>query len=140
VSIDMSPAFIKGCGEHLPNARITFDKFPIVWHASTAVDKMRHIEQRSDRSLKGMRWSLLKDRSRLSTEAAADLDGIGWPGCRPCACRSVRRDPIRSCRRKRRVPRNVLGIGPHEPVLEKHRFRQLDHVDVVMVAASHHVI
>jgi transposase len=76
VSIDMSPAFIKGCGEHLPNARITFDKFHVVWHASTAVDKMRRIEQRSDRSLKGMRWSLLKDRSRLSAEATADLDAL----------------------------------------------------------------
>jgi transposase len=76
VSIDMSPAFIKGCGEHLPNARITFDKFHVVWHASTAVDKMRRIEQRTDSSLKGMRWSLLKDRSRLSTEAAADLDAL----------------------------------------------------------------
>lgn len=76
VSIDMSPAFIKGCSEHLPNARITFDKFHVVWHASTAVDKMRRIEQRTDRSLKGMRWSLLKDRSRLSPEAAADLDTL----------------------------------------------------------------
>lgn len=76
VSIDMSPAFIKGCGEHLPNARITFDKFHVVWHASFAVDKMRRIEQRTDRSLKGMRWSLLKDRSRLSAEAAADLDAL----------------------------------------------------------------
>jgi transposase len=76
VSIDMSPAFIKGCAEYLPNARITFDKFHVVWHASTAVDKMRRIEQRTDRSLKGLRWSLLKDRSRLSAEAAADLDAL----------------------------------------------------------------
>jgi transposase len=76
VSIDMSPAFIKGCGEAFPNARITFDKFHVVWHANTAVDQMRRIEQRSDRSLKGLRWSLLKDRSRLSAEAAADLDAL----------------------------------------------------------------
>jgi transposase len=76
VSIDMSPAFIKGCAEHLPEARITFDKFHVVWHAGTAVDKMRRLEQRTDRSLKGMRWSLLKDRSRLSPEAAADLDAL----------------------------------------------------------------
>jgi Transposase len=41
VSIDMSPAFIKGCTEQLPNARITFDKFHVVWHATAAVDKMR---------------------------------------------------------------------------------------------------
>ena len=76
VSIDMSPAFIKGCAEQLPNARITFDKFHVVWHANTAVDKMRRIEQRTDKSLKGMRWSLLKDRSRLKPEAAADLDAL----------------------------------------------------------------
>ena len=76
VSIDMSPAFIKGCTAQFPNARITFDKFHVVWHASTAVDKMRRIEQRTDRSLKGMRWSLLKDRSRLSPEAATDLDAL----------------------------------------------------------------
>ena len=76
VSIDMSPAFIKGVTENLPNARITFDKFHVVWHASTAVDKMRRIEQRTDKSLKGMRWSLLKDRSRLKPEAADDLDAL----------------------------------------------------------------
>jgi transposase len=76
VSIDMSPAFIQGCAEQLPNARITFDKFHVVWHASTAVDRMRRIEQRTERSRKGLRWSLLKDRSRLSPEAAADLDAL----------------------------------------------------------------
>jgi transposase len=76
VSIAMSPAFIKGCTEQFPNARITFDKFHVVWHASSAVDKMRRIEQRTDRSLKGLRWSLLKDRSRLSPEAAADLHAL----------------------------------------------------------------
>lgn len=76
VSIDMSPAFIKGCTEQLPNARITFDKFHVVWHANAAVDKMRRIEQRSDKSLKGMRWALLKDRAKLKPEAAADLDAL----------------------------------------------------------------
>ncbi len=76
VSIDMSPAFIKGCTEQLPNARITFDKFHVVWHANAAVDKMRRIEQRADKSLKGMRWLLLKDRASLKPEAAADLDAL----------------------------------------------------------------
>ncbi len=76
VSIDMSPAFIKGCTEQLPNARITFDKFHVIWHANAAVDKMRRIEQRSDKSLKGMRWLLLKDRASLSPEAAADLHAL----------------------------------------------------------------
>ena len=76
VSIDMSPAFIKGVSEELPNARITFDKFHVIWHASVAVDKMRRIEQRTDKSLKGMRWSLLKDRSKLQPDAVADLDAL----------------------------------------------------------------
>ena len=76
VSIDMSPAFIKGCAEELPNARITFDKFHVVWHANAAVDKMRRIEQRGDKSLKGLRWSLLKDRADLEPDAAADLDAL----------------------------------------------------------------
>ena len=76
VSIDMSPAFIRGCAEHLPNARVTFDKFHVIGHANAAVDRMRRIEQRSDKSIKGMRWSLLKNRASLKPEAAADLDAL----------------------------------------------------------------
>lgn len=75
-SIDMSPAFIAGVSEHLPNARITFDKFHVIGHAATAVDKTRRIEQRTDKSLKGMRWTLLKDTAKLKPEAAADLDAL----------------------------------------------------------------
>jgi len=75
-SIDMSPAFISGITKHLPNARITFDKFHIIGHASAAVDKMRRIEQKTDKSLKGIRWTLLKDKSKLKPEAAADLDAL----------------------------------------------------------------
>jgi transposase len=37
VSIDMSPAFIKGVNEHLPDAWLTFDKFHVVAHASKAL-------------------------------------------------------------------------------------------------------
>lgn len=76
VSIDMSPAFIKGVAEHLPNARITFDKFHVVAHASTAVDKTRRLEQKTDPDLKGLRWALLKDRDRLPVAQRADLDAL----------------------------------------------------------------
>lgn len=76
VSIDMSPAFIKGVTKHLPNARITFDKFHVIAHASTAVDKTRRIEQKTDPSLKGLRWKLLRDRASLTPEARADLDAL----------------------------------------------------------------
>lgn len=76
VSIDMSPAFIKGVTESLPNARITFDKFHTVAHASLAVDKTRRLEQKADPDLKGLRWALLKDRHKLPAGQRADLDAL----------------------------------------------------------------
>lgn len=76
VSIDMSPAFIQACGAQLPNARITFDKFHVLRHANVAVDETRRAEQRSDKSLKGLRWTLLKDRAALAPQAALELDAL----------------------------------------------------------------
>jgi transposase len=76
VSIDMSPAFIKGVTDWLPNATITFDKFHVVAHASTAVDEMRRQEQRTDPTLKGLRWALLKNREALSGTQRDDLDDL----------------------------------------------------------------
>jgi transposase len=75
-SIDMSPAFIKGVTEVLPQARITFDKLHVMAHASTAVDKMRRSEQRTDPALKGLRWTLLKDPGKLSASQRADLAAL----------------------------------------------------------------
>jgi transposase len=76
VSIDMSPAFIKGVSDHLPNAKITFDKFHVIAHASQALDETRRREQKTDPALKGLRWALLKDRSKLSRDQALDLDRL----------------------------------------------------------------
>ena len=76
ISIDMSPAYILGVTKHLPNAQITFDKFHVIAHASTAVDKTRRIEQKTDPSLKGLRWKLLRDRGDLTPDARADLDAL----------------------------------------------------------------
>lgn len=76
VSIDMSPAYIRGVTEYLPAARITFDKFHVVAHASAALDRVRRQEQRTDPALKGLRWSLLKDRDRLNAAQRSDLDAL----------------------------------------------------------------
>ncbi|MEX3606571.1 MAG: transposase [Burkholderia sp.] len=51
---------------------ITFDKFHVVAHASKAVDPM----QRTDPELNGLRWSLLKDRDRLTAAQRADFDAL----------------------------------------------------------------
>lgn len=76
VSIDMSPAYIRGVSEHLPAARITFDKFHVIAQASAALDRVRRQEQRTDPALKGLRWSLLKDRDRLNAAQRSDLDAL----------------------------------------------------------------
>jgi transposase len=88
VAIDMSPAFIKGVTEHLPKVVITFDKFHVIAHASAAVDKMRRLEQKTDPALKGLRWALLKDRSKLSREQAYDLDHLVASFTTKCTARA----------------------------------------------------
>ena len=72
----MSPAFIKGVSQSLPNARITFDKFHVIAHASTAVDKTRRIEQKIDPALKEMRWKLLRRYGSLNADSRAELDSL----------------------------------------------------------------
>jgi transposase len=76
VSIDRSPAFIKGVDEHLPNARVTFDKFHVIAHANKAVDQTRRSEHRTEPTLKGLRWTLLKDVFKLDTKAWSALHDL----------------------------------------------------------------
>lgn len=76
VSIDMSPAYINGVEANFPHAAITFDKFHVIGHASHALDLTRRAEQKRDPNLKGMRWSLLKDRNKLGDARRADLDAL----------------------------------------------------------------
>jgi transposase len=76
VCIDMSAAFIKGVGEHLPSAQITFDKFHVIAHASEALDKTRRAEQKIDPELKGLRWPLLKNHKSLAPDQRKDLDHL----------------------------------------------------------------
>jgi len=75
-SIDMSPAFIRGVGDHLPNAQITFDKFHVIAQASRAVDQTRRLEQKRQPDLKGMRWKLLRDPGLLNPDARAELEQL----------------------------------------------------------------
>jgi len=53
VCIDMSPAFIKGVTESLPDAAITFDKFHAVKLINDAVDQVRRTEQKGQNLLRG---------------------------------------------------------------------------------------
>jgi transposase len=67
VCIDMSPAFIKGVGQTLPQAAITFDTFHAVQIVNAAVDQVRHDVQRSRPDLKKTRQLWLKNDSRHSS-------------------------------------------------------------------------
>lgn len=68
ISCDMSPAFIKGIKENLPNAKITFDKFHILKIINGAVDKVRRAEAKDNPLLKGSRYVLLKNECNLTSK------------------------------------------------------------------------
>jgi len=68
VSCDMSPAFIKGVGEQLPKAEITFDKFHILKIINEGVDQVRRKEAQGNPLLKGARYIFLKNNSNLTTK------------------------------------------------------------------------
>lgn len=68
VSCDMSPAFIKGIQENLPNAAITFDKFHILKIINEAVDEVRRAEAKTNPLLKGARYIFLKNEKNLTVK------------------------------------------------------------------------
>ena len=68
VSCDMSPAFIKGVKDNLPNAKITFDKFHILKLINKAVDEVRRIEAQSNPLLTGSRYIFLKNEKNLTAK------------------------------------------------------------------------
>jgi transposase len=76
VCIDMSPAFIKGTTEHLPQAEITFDKFHTVKIVNDAVDEVRREEQKSKPELKRTRYAWLKNESSLSAGQRETIESL----------------------------------------------------------------
>ena len=62
VSCDMSPAFIKGVKENLPEAQITFDKFHILKIINEAVNSVRKQEVSTHNILKGTKYIWLKNK------------------------------------------------------------------------------
>jgi transposase len=76
VCIDMSPAFIKGVGDSLPNAAITFDKFHAVKIVNDAVDQVRRAEQKSQGLLRGTRYLWLRNPANLSDRQQATLAAL----------------------------------------------------------------
>ena len=76
VYIDMSPGFITGMQEHFPAAQITFDRFHVTAHASSAIDASRRLEQKPGPGVKEMHGPLLNARSRPLSAQRAMLDEL----------------------------------------------------------------
>ena len=72
VCIDMSPSYISGCSEYLPESAITFDKFHVTKEVNKAMDELRKTERKGNDLLKGHKYTFLK--SRLSPELRTERD------------------------------------------------------------------
>lgn len=74
VSCDMSPAFIKGTAENLPNAAITFDKFHLMKIINKAVGDVRKSESKENQLLKGTKNIFDKNRSNMTVRQLKHLE------------------------------------------------------------------
>jgi transposase len=74
VSSDMSPAFIKGVKENLPNADITFDKFHIMKVINKAVGEVRKAEAKDNPLLKGTKGIFDMNRQNMNPKKLRKLE------------------------------------------------------------------
>jgi len=71
VAMDMSPAYRKGARQHLPNARIVFDRFHVMQMAGKALDDVRKQLRGEGAELAGGLWALRGNSWTRSQEQAA---------------------------------------------------------------------
>lgn len=71
VSIDMSPAFIKGVQAHLPQAEIVFDHFHLMQMAGRALDEVRKELRREGADLHEGLWALRGNESTRTPDQLA---------------------------------------------------------------------
>ena len=76
VCCDMSPAFIKGVEQQLPNALLTFDKFHVMKIINEAVDEVRRQEQKRRPELKYSRYVWLKNPQNLKASQSSQLEQL----------------------------------------------------------------
>lgn len=64
--MDMSPVYRKGAREHLPDAEITFDRFPVLKPLNEPVDQVRRAERKDAPELTCTRYLWLENQSNPS--------------------------------------------------------------------------
>lgn len=72
----MSPVIVKGITKHLPQAKITFDKFHVLKLLGDAISRVRGQEMRKDKAIKGSRYCLLKNPENLIAKQRESLAGV----------------------------------------------------------------
>jgi transposase len=76
VSMDMSPAFINGVMDNLPDSQIVFDKFHLIKMLNEALDTVRRLERKEGELLKNHRYTILRKYKNLSLEKKYELDAL----------------------------------------------------------------
>ncbi|MDT7713209.1 MAG: transposase [Pseudonocardiales bacterium] len=89
-SSDMSTAFISGITAHLPNARMTFDRFHLAANLSEAIDTVRRNEVATRPELKHTRWLWLKNWANLSAAQRGELHRLTRPSAQLATARALR--------------------------------------------------
>lgn len=79
ISLDMSPAFIKGAREQFPKAELTFDKFHVMKIMNEAVDEVRRAEQKERPELLRSRWVWLKNEKRWTKKQRETFEALSLP-------------------------------------------------------------
>lgn len=73
ISMDMSPAFMAGAQKSFPKAQITFDRFHVVKLLNEAMDTVRKLERKENDTLKGHKYTFLKNWDHLSDKRKREL-------------------------------------------------------------------
>ena len=76
LSMDLSPAFIAGAAKYFHHAQITFDRFHVVKLLNEAMDSVRKDERREHATLKGHKYTFLKNKATLSPKRQAALQDL----------------------------------------------------------------
>ena len=87
-SSDMSTAFIRGIGAHLPNATMTFDRYHMAAKLSEAIDTVRRQEVATRPELKHTRWLWLKNHANLSAKQQGELHQLMRPSAQLATARA----------------------------------------------------
>jgi transposase len=106
VCCDMSPAFIKGIGEHLSRQprqadglepaveghrpQIVFDRYHVVAKANEAVDRVRRVEAKTRPELKRSRYAWLKNDANLTNKQRDQLTWLTRPSMQLKTARAAR--------------------------------------------------